>query len=254
MLLGVLATSCMPQPLPGEGTSALSPLPPCSAQDTAYAKLPFDSWDEEYHDAVRTLVDERLAELRAGTQVKSCEVASEEAPLGARLVELLDKYECALKEHGRNVAQEINTEASGEKKCEEDGVCARDESIDSCPADCADTETRRDYEKNWEEWRTYYGLSEEESRRTQIIEDELRTARPTLDRLLLFLGHLNRFRPVAVALQCLQRASLDLRNSLGLASSALSCSERARDVRTSLRDKHPGVVADDDAAPVPVAP
>ncbi len=62
------------------------------------------------------------------------------------------------------------------------------------------------------------------------------TARPTLERTLSIIGGLDRLNLLKLDIECLRRASLDLRNTLGLVAEAASCMPRSWDVRGSLRD------------------
>jgi hypothetical protein len=68
------------------------------------------------------------------------------------------------------------------------------------------------------------------------IQQELALTRPVLHRVLGFVGASNRLSPLVNNLECLERASLDIRNALGLAADASACLPRAWDARGSLRD------------------
>ncbi len=70
----------------------------------------------------------------------------------------------------------------------------------------------------------------------EFVERELTIARPTLNRALLLYAGAAGMQPTAAEMECIKRASLDVRNSLGLLAEALSCSPRAMDAKGSLRD------------------
>lgn len=65
---------------------------------------------------------------------------------------------------------------------------------------------------------------------------ELATAQTTLHRALVVLTGSTRFAPLTQNLTCLQQASVDLRNVLGLAADASACMPRAWDARDPLRN------------------
>lgn len=69
-----------------------------------------------------------------------------------------------------------------------------------------------------------------------FINRELATSRPILERTLSIVGGLDRLKPLAMDIECLKRASIDLRNGMGLIAEAAACMPRAIDARGSLRD------------------
>lgn len=69
-----------------------------------------------------------------------------------------------------------------------------------------------------------------------LINRELASARPILERTLSIVGGLDRLKPLAMDIECVKRASIDLRNGLGLVAEAAACMPRAIDARGSLRD------------------
>lgn len=71
--------------------------------------------------------------------------------------------------------------------------------------------------------------------RLKRIRTEQYFARRALNRTLILIGGVDRLRPVDSSLECLQRASLDIRNTLGLAADVSSCIPRVLDARGSLR-------------------
>lgn len=61
-------------------------------------------------------------------------------------------------------------------------------------------------------------------------------ARESLNRTFSLINGFDRLRPLALDIECLKRASLDLRNVLGIASDISSCLPRIWDAKGSLRD------------------
>ena len=66
--------------------------------------------------------------------------------------------------------------------------------------------------------------------------DEIGVARPTLSRALTFIGGLDRIGSLGKEVECLQRASIDLRNSLALSADASACLPRIWEAKDLLRD------------------
>ncbi|TSC58595.1 MAG: hypothetical protein Greene041619_469 [Candidatus Peregrinibacteria bacterium Greene0416_19] len=83
------------------------------------------------------------------------------------------------------------------------------------------------------------GLAGEGIRRASIIQQELSIPRAALHRTLLFLAGTERLQPLSMNLACLERASLDIRNVLGLAAETSACLPRIWDARGSLRNPPP---------------
>lgn len=212
---------------PNADTSILD-LPPCTSDDTAFAKLNVDASVEAYHGAVTTVIDAHVNELEniaarplqctAGdyrTLLKPSKALADlaltlpewgpdralelsEADMASVLLEHLRVYECSLYQRREFLAGVIARETSGQL--------------------------------------TTSDLLREETRQRSLINRELETARPALERTLAFLGGIDRLRPLAAELECLKRASLDLRNVTGLTAEAVSCMPKIWDARGSLRD------------------
>lgn len=124
------------------------------------------------------------------------------ADAGVVLLEYLRSYECALREHRQFVRENVVAEA------------ARRQGLKPL--------IQGDLEK-------------EVQRRQTAIDEELRLARPALERTLLLLGGMQRLHPLIADLQCIERVSLDLRNALSLFAEAASCMGRSVDGRSPLR-------------------
>jgi hypothetical protein len=75
---------------------------------------------------------------------------------------------------------------------------------------------------------------EQQKRERDMIDAEIALARKTLHRTLRVLSGTDRFTLLDATLECLERASLDLRNSLGLAAEASACLPKAANGRGSL--------------------
>ncbi len=79
-------------------------------------------------------------------------------------------------------------------------------------------------------------VNPEESRQLKIISNEMALARPSLHRTLLFLASTMRLGSLGSEMDCLERASADLRNTLGLAAETSACLPRIWDARGALRN------------------
>jgi len=221
---------------PDAGNSILK-LPECSNADTVFATLQIDSMAGVYHSTVARVVNAHLNELTdINTRPLQCtandyrgllqpsdplqDLANQmpewgpsrpvsEADLASVLLEYLRVYECSLLQR----AQFLNVFILREQGTLE-------QTIDGFQLQTLPTDT----------------LTKESARQADLIRTELATARPALERTLALLGGIDRLRPLAAELECLKRASLDLRNLTGLAAEAASCMPKIWDSRGSLRD------------------
>lgn len=73
----------------------------------------------------------------------------------------------------------------------------------------------------------------------RLVNREIATAEEAMERTIAFVGGIDRLHAGDVDFECVRRASLDLRNVLGLLSEALSCAARSLDAKSSLRDPPP---------------
>ena len=78
-------------------------------------------------------------------------------------------------------------------------------------------------------------LMTETQRRKNAIEEQIALLRPSLERTLLLLSGLGRLRPLLADIECIERASLDLRNVASLLPESASCAVRATDNVSPLR-------------------
>lgn len=67
-----------------------------------------------------------------------------------------------------------------------------------------------------------------------LIQHEQRISRAALERTLLVLAGTDRLKPLVAETECIKRATLDLRNVVGLVAEAMSCMPRVFDARSTL--------------------
>lgn len=222
---------------PDVGNNVLK-LPGCGERDGVFDTSNLEAMVEQYHSTVAEVIDAHVNDLAdVNTLPLTCTAndyrglltpssalsalaaklpewgpsrAGElsEADLGSVLLEHLRVYECALYRREQFlevfiIREQGTTETVG------------DEDIQTIPSP---------------------DLSQEQQRQQALIEREIKTARPTLERAISYLGGIDRLRPLTAELECLKRASLDLRNATGLMAESASCMPKAWDARGSLRD------------------
>ncbi|MBI3336968.1 hypothetical protein HYZ98_05415 [Candidatus Peregrinibacteria bacterium] len=241
-LLAIITASCTPgNTPPRQGFFVNTTLPPCSGDGTIFSLIPFNFWAYAYHQLVDAAVTAHLKSFNnqgsdspffsnlqcaapdlsgllqpsaplflIATQLPPWQdpqnlASLSEQDFGVVLLEFLRIYECALKNHRTFLDVNIMNDAPLFSKLP----------------------------LQWPE----FGV--ERKRRESVIEQELRIARSALDRILSTSGALDRLRPFLLDLECIERASLDLRNVLGLISEGSTCLPRVWDARGSLRDPPP---------------
>lgn len=74
------------------------------------------------------------------------------------------------------------------------------------------------------------------SKQSRDIRRELQIARPTLERVLGFMGTVHMTRSFESDAECIQRASLDIRNALALSADTASCLPKIWNAKDPLRD------------------
>jgi hypothetical protein len=239
LTLGVLLSGCGVSE--SDVGDDLLKLPECSGRGTMFAGQRLEAARDAYHSTVSSIVNAHLAELAEITNLPLQCTANDyrellkpsaalaalaaklpewgpsragelsEADIGPVLLEYLRVYECALHERERFVTVFAMDEIS-EKTTDENGTVT--ETVDRM------------------------ALTTEQERQKKLIAEEILTARPALERTIAFLGGIDRLRPLSVELECLKRASLDLRNATGLMAEAAACLPKIWDARGSLRDLH----------------
>lgn len=213
----------------------------CTRADQQYASMFFniyriDDWAQAYHERVDGIIEEYLKPpekidclnpviLPLNPVSALSSLASELPPwqnpaelanldrndYGIVLLEYLRLYECAMADHNLFLPMDVIRE-----RFEDD----------------AGGGPLATYINGF----VFESLLKEMKRRQRIIVEEVATARPTLERALLIVTGFTRLSPIDAELECLQRASLDLRNGLGLAADASVCLPKAWDVKDPLRD------------------
>ncbi|MDO8468441.1 MAG: hypothetical protein Q7S29_01660 [Candidatus Peribacter sp.] len=210
-------------------------LTPCSRFEESYMQLPFRDgnfaeWPKFYHATAAAIIEEHIQSF---SRAPKCAAATgnDVLPAGPKLKELAQKlpswknasvsqwetssvlleflraYECALKER----LYFLHPEAVKE--------------IEKMRASEGSTEDI-----------TLGEVVMEVSQEDRTIAKELATARPTLNRSLAVLAGVSRLLPLHTELQCIERASLDIRNALALGAEAGACLPRIWNAKDPLRD------------------
>lgn len=125
------------------------------------------------------------------------------ADAGAILLEYLREYECALRERDFYMRQTV-------------ALAMTEKNKSTLMFGSADVQN-------------------EVVRRQERIREEVRVARPALERTLTLLSGTQRLHPLVADIECIERASLDLRNAFSLLTGAASCMGRSVDARSPLR-------------------
>lgn len=126
------------------------------------------------------------------------------------LIEYLRVYECSLAERSTTLLVEIWREETVRRNLLPGGLASNPFF----------------FIKLWEMW----------AQQSKDIRRELQIARPTLERALGIMGTVQMARSLVQDTNCLQRASLDIRNALGLSADAASCLPRIWNAKDPLRD------------------
>jgi len=126
------------------------------------------------------------------------------------LLEYLRVYECSLAERSTRLMVEIWKEETERRRGLPGGLSAN-----PFP-----------YQKLLEEW----------FKQHKEIQEELRISRPTLERALGIMGTAQMARMLSQNTNCVQRASLDIRNAVGLAADTASCLPRIWNAKDPMRD------------------
>lgn len=216
-------------------------LTPCTAEGTTFADLELKDWAPTYHRRVGEVVDEFFAQADED-MVIDCKTLDEgdgspPAPAGSALLALardlppwadgerpvtrlstgdvlrsyLDSYLCSLTE----ASLTIRLTATGQT-----GSGASTSSVSSGE----NVEVDRGDLNDWIETDS------------STIDRELATAEPALERVLTLMSADHRTAGLKTELQCLLRASTDLRNALALFSEAAACVGRLWDAQGIVRD------------------
>lgn len=243
-------------------------LGPCTREGSLFPRHKFDEWPAIYHDKVSKAIQEygtakknhksdsvgspvdtvkgencaaedysEVFEIGEITKeiAKSLDPWREEEDLKtltrhdtpAVLYEFLRVYECALEEHyfflpPKIIRDELDAikefleclDTNGDEE-----ACKEETGVDS-----------KEFDMN------YPQLWEELLRRDRIVKREKKISRPTLDRVLAHASNRIRLQLLETELECLQRASLDIRNIAGLAAESAACMPRVWDAKDPMRE------------------
>ena len=242
-------TACTPQ---DRGGFLGDRLAPCSAQGSVFADLPFKDWPSTYHSTVDVIIKEHLEMTQdIGKKQLDCTAANtlsvlppsfplnllaatlppwespersgtlSELHAAAVLKEYVRVYECANLERRESLAVRVNERENGT-------VGSGSGTTGSGVSGSGGQRT------GWERG----PFQKEEDIQLAQINRELAIARPALERTLDVLGSIDQLLPLAIETECIKRASLNLRNAVGLLSDALSCSTKIPG-KSSLRDLPP---------------
>lgn len=222
------------------GENGSQRLAACAGTGTLFARLDVDQIITKYHRATGIVINAHIGQLKGdgedacngedtlatyppSTPLKNLARqlppwqdpqrlnALSETDLTSVLLEHLRLYKCALleKREGRIIDQ-IWTERTPS----------------SAASASASSSKAYDFPTIWEE--------ADFTRRK--VDREVEISQVALERTIAFLGGIDRLHRPDNDLECIRRASLDLRNVLGLLAETLSCSTRIFDARGSLRD------------------
>lgn len=223
-----------------------------SVGDAAYCSslyppqpLPFDAWGPTYHKNVNEIVeyffgkptDDNLALRQSSAIAASCgnggggdvhvspklstiakglepwagsSTAFQSSDIAPVLLEYLRVYECSLAERSTELPLAIWREESARRGGLPGGITAN-------PIEYQNLLTMWYEQKN-------------------TINHELSISRPTLERVLALMGTVNMTRMVVQDTECLQRASLDIRNVIALSADAAACLPRIWNAKDPLRN------------------
>jgi hypothetical protein len=217
-LLGLLLAGCTATDLgPDYGTHNL---PPCTAKGSVFADLPFDEWPQHYHSTVSDVVEAHVQ----NTDALVC-TADSYADLDKPTTALVSLASTLPPWQDPQHLQHLSEADLGAVLLEFNRVY-----------ECSLLEQGMFLPVKVQPAVTVQGLYRQTiTQQQQVIQQELATARPTLDRLLSLIGGVGRLKPVRMEVECLTRTSLDMRNVFGLVAEATSCLSRIGDARTSLR-------------------
>lgn len=227
-------------------------LAPCTMYDDYYEDLPFESdnfdkWPEKYHETVQKIIEEhftfmqRTVDCSAGSLEALLPAQSElkglskklptwqenrgkvppirQTDIGPVLLEFLNVYECAMQE--RFYFLTVDAWDTVKKKKEE-------ENEDSIFDISGDSSSESDI--------SYSEVLGEMWKETMAIEHELKIARDLLNRVLAIVEGPTRLLALDAEMQCIEGASMDLRNAAALAAEASTCLPRIWNAKDPLRD------------------
>lgn len=210
-------------------------LTPCSRFSEGYSRLPFTNgnfadWPKSYHDTAAAVIEEHMQSFTRAPQCDA-ETGNDVLPGGPKLKELAGKLPGW---KGRSVAQwEMGSVLLEFLRAYE---CALEERLYFLHPDAYDElDSKTDLDAEQQDI-VLSQLIDEATEEDRTIAKELATARPTLNRALAVVSGLSRLLPLHTELQCVERASIDIRNALALGAEAAACLPRIWNARDPLRD------------------
>lgn len=202
-------------------------LAPCSAEGSEFAKKDFEDWKSLYRENVDAVIEshmqmikgisgmplqctaqdyrsvipaspalKKVAEMLPAWKERASSGMLSEADMSAVMLEFLRVYECSMSEHLQYLPLTTRSGAGIE----------------------------------------LWDLTKRTADDGATISRERAVARVALERTLSLTGGFDRLLPLSIDIECLKRSSLDMRNTLGLASDISSCLPRIWDAKGSLRD------------------
>lgn len=238
---GSMAAPTVPHPEKGNPLLA-----PCTIYSQLLQQLPFKSdnferWPEEYKQTVQGIVEEHFSFLQSAPQCTSASLLQPQGQLqslasrlptwngsrgktpqlkqtdiGLVLLEFLNVYECAIQERFYFLTRDAwETVYNKENESSSPSVFGASSSSKNA---------------------TYGLVLEEMFNEMPVLEKELLSARDILNRTLAVIGGMNRLVALQKELQCIEGASLDIRNATALAAEAASCLPRVWNAKDPLRD------------------
>lgn len=215
-------------------------LTPCSRftegfRDLSFESWNFDEWAKTYHEKTGAIVEEHLGSFSSPAR---CDAATggESLPAGPKLAELARKLP-SWRSRPAVSQTEVGSVLLQYLRAYE---CALTERVYFLHPDALEF-LRSQMEESGSVSSEIY-LSQifgEASAEDDVILHEMATARPTLERTFAIAAGLIRLLPLNGELQCIERASLDIRNALALGAEASACLPRIWNSKDPLRDLAP---------------
>lgn len=206
------------------GLAALR-LPPCSSENSIFAEKPYKEWKDLYHEQVDKVIEAHMQAMNeSGQKPLQCTKADQNALIPAtdalkEVAAMIPAWKDRISELKETDMQAVLLEFLRVYEC------SLDENILFLPVNLTidDAEQRGAFTDDMTAIRT-------------ASAEEKTLSRETLNRTLSLVSGFDRLQPLTLDIECLKRSSLDLRNTLGIASDVSSCLPRIWDAKGSLRD------------------
>ncbi len=197
-------------------------LAPCSAEGSIFEEEDFTEWKKIYHNAVNAAVESHMQTMKGITeQPIACTAENYASVLPSSsalrsIGEMLPSWKDRLSDLHESDMSAVLLEFLRVYECSMN--------------EYAETLAFRDRSN------MTGTLLDQQSRVANTIHNEQAISREALIRTLSLTGGFDRLQPLNIDIECLKRASLDLRNTVGLAADVASCMPRSWDPKGSLRD------------------